>query len=96
MYVYPSSCSIGGKVNGDRGSGYSSNRDAWSMDKLSVPFYFTNFPNVVDSKKLWDICDRYGVVSDVYMDLKLSKLGKRFAFVRFIKVDNERDLESKL
>lgn len=37
------------------------------------------------SKDLWNLCDRHGKVADVYIARKLSKLGKRFAFVRFLK-----------
>ncbi|GKC08021.1 RNA-directed DNA polymerase, eukaryota [Tanacetum coccineum] len=34
---------------------------------------------------LWKLCDRHGVVADVYIARKLSKSGRRFGFVRFIK-----------
>lgn len=62
----------------------------------SSPFYMTNFPANYDSKKLWTVCAQYGVVSDVYVTRKLSKIGKMSALVRFIKVADERSLESKL
>ncbi|CAI9297199.1 unnamed protein product [Lactuca saligna] len=35
-------------------------------------------------------------MADVYIAKKLSKLGKRFAFVRFIKVSDEKLLERKI
>nr|GFB10109.1 RNA-directed DNA polymerase, eukaryota [Tanacetum cinerariifolium] len=34
------------------------------------------------------LCQSYGTVVDVYIPNRRSKAGKRFAFVRFIKVDN--------
>nr|GFB18256.1 RNA-directed DNA polymerase, eukaryota, nucleotide-binding alpha-beta plait domain protein [Tanacetum cinerariifolium] len=48
----------------------------------------TNFPNFTSSKDLWKPCQSYGTVVDVYILNRRSKAGKRFAFVRFIKVDN--------
>ncbi|GJR39071.1 RNA-directed DNA polymerase, eukaryota [Tanacetum coccineum] len=40
------------------------------------------------SRGLWKECSVYGTVVDVFIPLKKSKVGKRFAFVRFIKVFN--------
>ncbi|GJU38233.1 RNA-directed DNA polymerase, eukaryota [Tanacetum coccineum] len=37
---------------------------------------------------LWKVCSDYGTVVDVFIPNKNSKVGKRFAFVRFIKVLN--------
>ncbi|GJX99835.1 hypothetical protein Tco_0356854 [Tanacetum coccineum] len=37
------------------------------------------------SRVLWEKCQVYGTVVDVFIPNKLSKAGKRFAFVRFIK-----------
>ncbi|GJT59541.1 RNA-directed DNA polymerase, eukaryota, nucleotide-binding alpha-beta plait domain protein, partial [Tanacetum coccineum] len=37
---------------------------------------------------LIDVCNDYEVVVDAFISYKKSKAGKRFAFVRFIKVDN--------
>ncbi|GJV25453.1 RNA-directed DNA polymerase, eukaryota [Tanacetum coccineum] len=37
---------------------------------------------------LWKACNDYGTVVDVFIPNKRSKTGKRFAFVRFIKVTN--------
>lgn len=85
------------RSKGDRGIGSSLNsKDTWNVDRISVPFYFTSFHDDIDSKRLWTICDKYGVVSDVYMACKFSKLGKKFSFVGFIKVVDQRALESKL
>ncbi|GJZ47836.1 RNA-directed DNA polymerase, eukaryota [Tanacetum coccineum] len=40
------------------------------------------------ARDLWNVCLAYGTVVDVYIPFKKSKAGKKFAFVRFIKVDN--------
>nr|GEZ89378.1 RNA-directed DNA polymerase, eukaryota [Tanacetum cinerariifolium] len=37
---------------------------------------------------LWEVCQGYGTVVDVYIPNRKSKAGKRFAFVHFIKVEN--------
>nr|GEV38688.1 RNA-directed DNA polymerase, eukaryota, nucleotide-binding alpha-beta plait domain protein [Tanacetum cinerariifolium] len=41
-----------------------------------------------DRLDLWKLCQSYETVVDVYIPNRRSKAGKRFAFVRFIKVDN--------
>ena len=88
---------MGGRSKEDSGIGSSFNsKDTWNVDRILVSFYFTSFPDDIDSKRLWTICDKYGVVSDVYMACKLSNLGKKFSFVGFIKVVDQRALESKL
>ncbi|GJT90513.1 RNA-directed DNA polymerase, eukaryota [Tanacetum coccineum] len=47
-----------------------------------------NFLDNTTSKDLWEVCKGYGTVVDVFIPDRKSKAGKRFAFVRFIKVDN--------
>nr|GEU81425.1 RNA-directed DNA polymerase, eukaryota, nucleotide-binding alpha-beta plait domain protein [Tanacetum cinerariifolium] len=42
----------------------------------------TNFTDLLE------VCQGYGTVVDVYIPNRKSKSGKRFAFVRFIKVEN--------
>ncbi|GJR12569.1 retrotransposon protein, putative, ty1-copia subclass, partial [Tanacetum coccineum] len=37
---------------------------------------------------LWKVCNDYGVIVDAFIPYKKSKEGKRFSFVRLIKVDN--------
>nr|GEW33459.1 RNA-directed DNA polymerase, eukaryota, reverse transcriptase zinc-binding domain protein [Tanacetum cinerariifolium] len=58
------------------------------LDRLSCNIFITNFPPTVSAKDLWGTCSQYGTVMDVYIPLKLTKLGKRFAFARFRKVSN--------
>nr|GEX02186.1 RNA-directed DNA polymerase, eukaryota [Tanacetum cinerariifolium] len=41
---------------------------------------------------IWNLCQSYGTVVDVYIPNRRSKAGKRFAFVRFINVDNIKRL----
>ncbi|GJT21440.1 RNA-directed DNA polymerase, eukaryota, reverse transcriptase zinc-binding domain protein [Tanacetum coccineum] len=40
------------------------------------------------TRDLWNVCLAYGNVVGVYIPLKKSKAGKKFAFVPFIRVDN--------
>ncbi|GKA20124.1 RNA-directed DNA polymerase, eukaryota [Tanacetum coccineum] len=63
-----------------------SNADLTS--KISKSIFVTNFPDSTTSSDLWKLCQSYGSVVDVYIPNRRSKAGKRFAFVRFIKVDN--------
>ncbi|GKA31101.1 RNA-directed DNA polymerase, eukaryota, nucleotide-binding alpha-beta plait domain protein [Tanacetum coccineum] len=56
--------------------------------RISHSVYVTNFPDSVNSRDLWNSCSAYGTVIDVFIPVKKSKAGKRFAFVRFIKVNN--------
>nr|GEU61038.1 zinc finger, CCHC-type [Tanacetum cinerariifolium] len=63
---------------------------------ISKSIFVTNFPDNTTSKDLWELCKGYGIVVDVYIPNRLSKAGKRFAFVRFIKVDNVERLLGNL
>nr|GFA34889.1 RNA-directed DNA polymerase, eukaryota, nucleotide-binding alpha-beta plait domain protein [Tanacetum cinerariifolium] len=65
---------------------YAFNED--HIKKISHSIYVTNFPDSASSRDLWRACNTYGTVVDVYIPLKKSQTGKRFAFVRFIKVFN--------
>nr|GEZ64527.1 RNA-directed DNA polymerase, eukaryota, nucleotide-binding alpha-beta plait domain protein [Tanacetum cinerariifolium] len=63
---------------------------------ISKSFFFTNFPEITTSKDLWVLCQTYGNVVDVFIPNRKSKAGKRFAFVRFIKVENVKRLVGNL
>ncbi|GKC03251.1 RNA-directed DNA polymerase, eukaryota, partial [Tanacetum coccineum] len=63
---------------------------------ISKSIFITNFPDVTTSKDLWVLCQSYGTVVDVFIPNRMSKAGKRFAFVRFIKVDNVERLVGNL
>ncbi|GKD13155.1 RNA-directed DNA polymerase, eukaryota, partial [Tanacetum coccineum] len=56
--------------------------------KISTSVFVTNFPDHCTARDLWNVCLAYGKVIDVYIPFKKSKAGKKFAFVRFLKVDN--------
>ena len=73
---------------------HHSNEDL--TQKISHSIYVTNFPDSVTSRDLWSSCSAYGTVVDVFIPFKKSKAGKRFAFVRFIKVFNLNRLVENL
>ncbi|KAL4567982.1 hypothetical protein LXL04_023581 [Taraxacum kok-saghyz] len=58
------------------------------VSNMSQSIFVTNFPDSFSPKYLWESCDQYGKVSDVFITAARSKAGKRYAFVRFLKVDN--------
>nr|GEV16033.1 RNA-directed DNA polymerase, eukaryota [Tanacetum cinerariifolium] len=55
---------------------------------ISKSIFVTNFPDNTTSTDLWEVCQGYETVVDVYIPNRKSKAGKRFAFVRFIIVGN--------
>nr|GFB77948.1 hypothetical protein [Tanacetum cinerariifolium] len=71
-----------------------------SMEDLTQKIYklvfITNFPDHFSARDLWGVCKGYGTVVDVYIPNRKSKAGKRFAFARFIKVDDVEQLVSNL
>nr|GEU94958.1 nucleotide-binding alpha-beta plait domain-containing protein [Tanacetum cinerariifolium] len=56
------------------------------VQKISTSVFVTNFPNGYGAKALWNTCKLYGHVVDVFIPDRRTKAGKRFGFVRFIKV----------
>nr|GEY18038.1 RNA-directed DNA polymerase, eukaryota [Tanacetum cinerariifolium] len=64
------------------------NSKAYDVSKISKSVFITNFPDCVSARELWKTCSVYETVVDVFIPSKKSKAGKRFAFVRFIKVFN--------
>ncbi|GJW17162.1 RNA-directed DNA polymerase, eukaryota [Tanacetum coccineum] len=70
---------------GDRRS-FDSKEDL--TQKISKSVFVTNFSDHFSARDLWNVCVAYGKVIDVYIPVKKSKAGKKFAFVRFLKVDN--------
>ncbi|GJS41595.1 RNA-directed DNA polymerase, eukaryota [Tanacetum coccineum] len=56
------------------------------IQRMSHSIYVTNFPESINSRDLWRECSVFGTVVDVFIPFKKSQAGKRFAFVRFIKV----------
>nr|GEW73697.1 hypothetical protein [Tanacetum cinerariifolium] len=68
-------------------SRYFSSKEDQTM-WISKSVFITNFPEHFSSSDLWRVCNTYGKVVDVYIPLKKSKAGKKFAFVRFISIAN--------
>ncbi|GJR42946.1 RNA-directed DNA polymerase, eukaryota [Tanacetum coccineum] len=54
--------------------------------RISKSVFITNFPDDFGPSDLWKLCGVYGTVVDVFIPNRMSKAGKRFAFVRFIRV----------
>nr|GEX41763.1 RNA-directed DNA polymerase, eukaryota [Tanacetum cinerariifolium] len=54
--------------------------------QISKSVYVSNFLDGCTARDLWKACNDYGTVVDIFISVKKSKAGKRFAFVRFIKV----------
>ncbi|PWA94082.1 hypothetical protein CTI12_AA064110 [Artemisia annua] len=56
---------------------------AKEVDRVATSFYVTNFPDHLDAKGLWKLCEPFGCIVDAFIANKISKIGKRFGFVRF-------------
>nr|GEY49271.1 nucleotide-binding alpha-beta plait domain-containing protein [Tanacetum cinerariifolium] len=56
------------------------------VHKISTSVFVINFPHGYGAKDLSNTCKLYGHVVDVFIPDKRTKAGKRFGFVRFIKV----------
>ncbi|GKC34836.1 RNA-directed DNA polymerase, eukaryota [Tanacetum coccineum] len=59
-----------------------------NVSHISKSVFVTNFPDNFGSRDLWKLYETYGRVVDVFIPNRISKAGKRFAFVRFIRVDD--------
>nr|GEX04620.1 RNA-directed DNA polymerase, eukaryota, nucleotide-binding alpha-beta plait domain protein [Tanacetum cinerariifolium] len=67
---------------------YSRQSKEDQTQRISKSIFVTNFPDKTSAKELWEICEGYGKLIDVYIPNKKSKAGKRFGFVRFINVSD--------
>nr|GEY02495.1 nucleotide-binding alpha-beta plait domain-containing protein [Tanacetum cinerariifolium] len=56
------------------------------VQKISTSVFVTNFHDGYGAKDLWSTCKIYGHVVYVFIPDRRTKAGKRFGFVRFIKV----------
>ncbi|PWA50859.1 RNA-directed DNA polymerase, eukaryota, Nucleotide-binding alpha-beta plait domain protein [Artemisia annua] len=72
---------------GDRNRSFQNSNENQTQ-KIFKSVFVTNFPDDATARDLWKACNTYGTVVDVFIPFKRSKAGKRFAFVRFIKVFN--------
>ncbi|PWA47281.1 hypothetical protein CTI12_AA501260 [Artemisia annua] len=66
------------------------------VNQVSTSIFVTNFPDQFSFRDLWKECDVYGKVIDVYIPNRRSKTGKRFGFVRFIKIKDVERLVNNL
>ncbi|GJY28721.1 nucleotide-binding alpha-beta plait domain-containing protein [Tanacetum coccineum] len=64
------------------------------VSKLSTSVFVTIFSDLFTAKELWNVCKKYRNVVDAYNPNRRSKAGKRFGFMRFIKVFDEQRLGS--
>ncbi|PWA65076.1 hypothetical protein CTI12_AA337550 [Artemisia annua] len=58
------------------------------VQQVSQSIFVTNFPDHFSYRDLWRVCDEYGKVIDVYIPNRRSQAGKRYAFVRYVKIAN--------
>nr|GEU95995.1 nucleotide-binding alpha-beta plait domain-containing protein [Tanacetum cinerariifolium] len=65
------------------------------VQKISTSVFVTNFPDQFTAKELWNTCKQYGYVVDAFIPNRRSKAGKRFGFVRFIKVFDAEHLNEE-
>ena len=66
------------------------------VERISDSFYVTNFHAYIDAKQLWKTRKPYGRIVDAYNLSKLSKMGKRFGFVRFTGIVNGEEFAKRL
>ncbi|GKF39687.1 nucleotide-binding alpha-beta plait domain-containing protein, partial [Tanacetum coccineum] len=63
---------------------------------IPTSIFVTNFPDQTNAKELWRLCNQYGNVIDSFIPNRRSKVGKRFGFVRFIKIYDVEGLVNNL
>nr|GEY77596.1 DIE2/ALG10 family [Tanacetum cinerariifolium] len=66
------------------------------VQKISTSIFVTNFLDHAKAKDLWNVCKQYGQVVDAFIPDRKSKAGKRYGFVRFIRVYDVDHLVSNL
>ncbi|KAL4574367.1 hypothetical protein LXL04_021196 [Taraxacum kok-saghyz] len=64
--------------------------------RVSNSFFITNFPNSIKPNDIWRVCSHIGHVVDVYISPHLTRVGKRFGFVRFAEVENVQHILGQL
>ncbi|GJV30501.1 RNA-directed DNA polymerase, eukaryota, reverse transcriptase zinc-binding domain protein [Tanacetum coccineum] len=66
------------------------------VQRIAKSFFITNFPEHIDAKGLWKVCESYGHIVDSFSANKRLKAGKRFGFVRFVGIQNEEAFSKSL
>lgn len=68
----------------------------WRDRNDITTFYFTRFPEQTTEKELWIHFKQWGEVREVFISKNKNKAGRRYGFVRFKGVQDERRLERNL
>nr|GFC03081.1 DIE2/ALG10 family [Tanacetum cinerariifolium] len=66
------------------------------VQMILTSVFVTNFPDHAKAKDLWNVCKQYGQVVDAFVPDRKSKAGKRYGFVRLIRVYDVDCLVSNL
>ncbi|GKV00720.1 hypothetical protein SLEP1_g13361 [Rubroshorea leprosula] len=66
------------------------------MFKQATGFFFTNIPNGWSYFEMWAEFAKFGRVFAIYSPPRRSRNGRRFGFVRYLNVKDEKELERKL
>nr|GEV21735.1 ribonuclease H-like domain-containing protein [Tanacetum cinerariifolium] len=66
------------------------------VQKISTSIFVTNFSDHAKANDLWNICKQYSQVVDAFIPDRKSKAGKRYGFIRFIRVYDVERLVSNL
>ncbi|GKV30553.1 hypothetical protein SLEP1_g39354 [Rubroshorea leprosula] len=75
---------------------YMERRYDVGMFKQATTFFFTNIPNDWSYSEMWIEFAKFGRVFAIYSPLRRSRNGRRFGFVRYLNVKDEKELERKL
>lgn len=67
-----------------------------AIDRVTTSIFVSNIPWKATAKDIWEECNKWGTVIDVFIPAKLSKSGVRFGFVKFIRVRDVVGLISNL
>ncbi|GKV45281.1 hypothetical protein SLEP1_g52387 [Rubroshorea leprosula] len=66
------------------------------MFKQATAFFFTNIPNDWSYSKMWAEFAKFGRVFAIYSPSRRRRNGRRFDFIRYLNVKDEKELERKL
>ncbi|GKV19323.1 hypothetical protein SLEP1_g29603 [Rubroshorea leprosula] len=84
---------VGEPHRGQRGASFGYGKGVLEQ---ATSFFFTNFPDDWRMDEMWTAFIRCGRAIQVYVARKKDKRGRRFGFVRFLNVNNPKELEAKL
>ncbi|GJX14842.1 hypothetical protein Tco_0206600 [Tanacetum coccineum] len=59
------------------------------VERIATSFFILNFPEHIDAKGLWKVCESYGCIVDAFIANKRSKVGKRFQIQKTV-VENPK------